>query len=117
MTPPVPPDELYLLSDGVHRSVAAREAGLAGVLAWVCYDDGVQPPRQVVVPLDQLYSPHITINRFDRRRDLLDLIRQMGSILGRSRVEAVIVAPVTPAVAARYTPVRQVVVTNHGGPS
>jgi hypothetical protein len=45
----------YFINQGVRRCVAAREAGLADILATV-YEPG-KPGITIRIPLDQLHSP------------------------------------------------------------
>ena len=98
--------ELYKIGEGVHRSVAAREAGLDRILATI-FQDG-QPPRVQVVLLDQLYSPKAFIHRFDRNADIMVLVSLLSTPEGRSRMVAIGIEPLSGAGAKRLTPIRSV---------
>jgi hypothetical protein len=62
MDSPSPTDILYRIWEGVHRCVAAREAGLAGIYAAIMDNDG-RILRSELVPLDRIYSPKSSIDR------------------------------------------------------
>jgi hypothetical protein len=85
-----PVEPWYLIAQGVHRAVAAREAGVR------------------VIPLEQLVSPKPTISRWDRGRDFFRLIELMRSPAGRAGTPPIFVGPVSDEVASRHTPLSDV---------
>jgi len=77
-------DEFYIES-GVHRAVAAREAGLLEILA-VVYIPG-SAPLEIMVPLSTLHSNRRSVSRrITRRRNLPGLIRAMSDPAARESV-------------------------------
>ena len=75
----------YYIEAGVHRAVAAREAGLTEIRAvlYVPY----QPPQHLSVPLDRLHSSRRSVvGHTTRRRDLPGLIRAMADPVARAKV-------------------------------
>ena len=100
------PGWLYLIEQGVHRSVAAREVGLPGVLAEVRLGGELIGLR--VVPLERLVSPKPVIGRYDRNRDFRQLVELVGSAAGRATLFPVFVSAVSAARAARFTPLLEV---------
>lgn len=108
------PDAIYCIMAGVHRCVAAREAGLAGIYAEIMDDDGFVLRHERVL-LTRLYSPKPTIDRWDRRWDFADLVAVMRTVTGRANIETVTVSPVSAGRAARLTPLLDVVATGYPG--
>ena len=77
-------DEFYIES-GVHRAVAAREAGLFEIRA-VVYIPG-SPPLEMMVPLSALHANRRSVSRrINRRRNLPGLIRAMSDSAARESV-------------------------------
>ncbi|MBX9581332.1 MAG: hypothetical protein K2X87_13565 [Gemmataceae bacterium] len=109
---PAAPEPVYRIVSGVHRGVAAREAGLTGILAEVMDDEGVVLRRELV-PLSRLYSPKPGIDRWDRGRDFAVLVGLMGTVAGRAAVEAITVSPLAPRYLPYLTPLLDVVVTGY----
>jgi hypothetical protein len=101
---------VYVIQDGVHRAVAARNAGLTGVLATI-YRDG-QPPQVRVVELHRLYSTKPVIGRRDKGRDIVALTARLTTTLGRMNFEPVIVVRIATWAAARLTPLADVIVSD-----
>jgi len=81
----------FYIEDGVHRAVAARENGLRAIMV-ILYEPG-QPPRQMLVTLDCLYSPRTSISRSDRRHNFPALELAMGTVAGRMRMPAIGIQP------------------------
>jgi hypothetical protein len=92
----------YLIVQGVHRSVAAREVGLEGVLARIP-KIGIR-----VIPMTNLFSPKPSIGRWDRGRDFQDLVSMMSSTEGRSRMSPVEVEEISERRAKRFTQLLEV---------
>ncbi|MCZ2342457.1 MAG: hypothetical protein LC104_11790 [Bacteroidales bacterium] len=105
---PIRSGEQYLIVQGVHRSVAAREAGLSGILTQI--ESNGRKIRLTVLPFDQLLSPKAAIGRWDRGRDFWTLVALMQTVAGRARIPAVIVNPVPEVVWYRFTPLTDVAV-------
>lgn len=102
------PAQQYLIAQGVHRCVAAREAGLSGVLAQVELDGKKVGVR--VITLDCLVSPKAVISRWDRGWDFRTLVERMKTADGRAAVTPVFVVPMTPETAARHSRLLDVIV-------
>ncbi|MGL6096097.1 MAG: hypothetical protein ACRC7O_09910 [Fimbriiglobus sp.] len=92
---------MFLIAQGVHRCVAAREAGLSGILAQIEADGQKSATR--VIPLEVLVSPKPAIGRWDRGRDFWRLVELLGTPSGRAVIGAVFVSPVSSERAARFT--------------
>lgn len=105
---PIAPDETFQVLDGVHRCVAAIEAGLPGVLARVFR--GGQPSFLAVVDVDRVYSTKSSIRRRDKNRDFFDLVHVMSSPEGRAGIEPVTLEPISSEFAAKLVSLTDVVV-------
>jgi hypothetical protein len=71
----------YYIESGVRRCVAARELGLAHMVARL-HQLG-KPPTIVVVPLSELHSPKTQIVADRRYRDVL---RALSTLQGRANI-------------------------------
>jgi hypothetical protein len=98
---------LYRILSGVHRCVAAREAGLVEVRALVDRGDGIGSIELVL--LSELYSPKPEIGRWDRKRDLSVLIGLMNDPVQREKLAPVELMPISPAMGKYLTPLAQVI--------
>ena len=106
-------DQLFRIVSGVHRCVAAREAGLAGIFAEIMDDDGFMLVGGLVA-LDCIYSPKPSIDRWDRNRDFLDLVAIMSSVAGRAKIETVTLTPIDFFRSTYLTSLMDVIVTQTG---
>jgi hypothetical protein len=97
---------LYTIMSGVHRSVAAREAGLNAIIAQI-EQDGIKVGVKVL-PLSTLYSPKATINRWDRGWDFHDLIESMKTVEGRAKLPPIFVVAITTKYSEKQTPLMEV---------
>jgi hypothetical protein len=100
---------VYKVMGGVHRCVAARLAGLTEIRAQIDDADGNLGPV-VPIPLSELYSPKAEIGRWDRGRDLYDLVRLFADPATRETVPAVELLEVSDWLAKYLTRVADVVV-------
>jgi hypothetical protein len=98
----------YRILDGVHRCVAAHRAGETHVRARI--DQGGSLGLEQLLPLDEMYSGKPDIGRWDRGRDLLDLVSIMSDPVKRATLDPVIVILVSDRVASYLTPLVQVIV-------
>ena len=98
----------YYIENGVHRAVAAREAGLQVILA-VLYVDG-QAPQLVAVPLDRLRSPKPTISRSEPRCNLTALEQAMSTTTGRAQIPPIDIQPLGAAGQSASVPLAQVTI-------
>lgn len=101
---------LYRILEGVHRCVAAREAGLTEVRARIDRGGGLGLPE--MVELSALFSPKSEIGRWDRGRDFHVLIGMIGDPTVRPTIPPVELTPVAARVAKYLTPIADVVVRN-----
>ena len=75
----------YYIEAGVHRAIAAREAGLTEIEAVLHTPD--QPSRRLIVSLDGLHSPRASVIGVKTKRyDLPGLIRAMSDPAARLKV-------------------------------
>jgi hypothetical protein len=79
----------YYIENGVHRSVAAREAGVNQILG-ILFEPG-HPPRQVLVNLSELHSSKTSISASDGRYG--PVVQAMQTPLGRSRIPPILLQP------------------------
>jgi hypothetical protein len=98
----------YKVLEGVHRCVAARLAGLTEIQARIDSDGNLGPA--VFIPLGQIYSTKREIGRWDRRRDLMDLVRMFADETIRGAVPAVELSVVPDWVSKYLTPIAGVIV-------
>jgi hypothetical protein len=98
----------YKVLDGVHRCVAARLAGLMGIQARIDTDGNLGPA--VLIPLGQIYSTKREIGRWDRRRDLMDLVRMFADKTMSDNIPAVELLAVPDWVTKYLTPIADVIV-------
>ncbi len=98
----------YQISEGVHRCVAAREAGLFEIRAVVDTDGRLGPVESVA--LAELYSRKPQIGRWDRGRDFLGLVQVMADAVRRDSLDPVILTVVPDRVAKYLTPLPDVIV-------
>ena len=78
-------DPQYYLLDGVHRSVAAREAGLS-LLPATLVEDG-QPPLDFVVPIASLHSPLPSVDRLSKKYlKVLTLLPRISAGYTKARI-------------------------------
>lgn len=98
----------YRILSGVHRCVAAFQAGATHIRAQVDRHGALGPVE--LLPLVELYSSKGAIGRWDRGRDFMKLIKFMSDPSHREAMEPVIVAAVSERNARRLTKVSQVVV-------
>jgi hypothetical protein len=99
---------LYRILEGVHRCVAAREAGLNGIRAQIDRQ-GILSPVEVI-PLDSMYSPKREIGRWDRNRDFFVLVGIMQNEAQRESLDPVILSSISARTAGYFTRVANVVV-------
>jgi hypothetical protein len=100
--------DLYRIVQGVHRCVAAHQAGRTEIRARIDRG-GILGPIELV-PLSNVYSPKPAIGRWDRGRDFLVLVHLMANPMYRDTMEPVILNPVSPKIAGYLTRVADVVV-------
>jgi hypothetical protein len=98
---------LYKIMSGVHRSVAAREAGLSEIKAVVDRGQGLGPPEMVL--LSELVSHKPSIGRWDRNRDFMVLLAIMLDPIQRDGLESIELMMITPARAKYLMPLKDVV--------
>jgi hypothetical protein len=79
----------YYIEGGVRRAVAAREAGLAKIHAYL-HEDG-QPTRFILADLADLHSPKTSISKSDWR--YRRALKGMAAALGRSKMPPVNLQP------------------------
>ena len=77
----------YFIEDGVHRAIAAKNAGLA-VIPAILFESGTAP-RRVLVALSKLYSPRLTISRSDPRHNFTVLEAAMRTVSGRMKIQPI----------------------------
>ena len=97
---------LYKIMSGVHRSVAAREAGLNAILAQIEEDGSVVGVR--VLPLTTLFTTKESISRWDRTWDFHDLIAITKTVEGRAKLPPIFVEAITVKHSAKLTPLMEV---------
>lgn len=101
----------YYIADGVHRAVAARENGLAGVPAKLVMQG--QPDQLIYVSPDQLHSPKASISRtVTARRDYPALETAMATSTGRAMVPPIEVQPLGAPGQTASVPLVQVKIVN-----
>jgi hypothetical protein len=105
--------EPLLIVSGVHRCMAAREAGLPAILAEIIDSNGTVRGTELV-RLDRIYSPKAAIDRWDRGWDFFDLVSLMSDAEGRSKLEVVLLTPLVPQRAARFCRLSEVALTDLG---
>lgn len=96
----------YFIEDGVHRAVAAREHGLPAIAA-ILFSPG-NPPRALMVALDQLHSPRRSISRFDPRHNYPALEAAMGISTKRAKIPPISLQPLGDAGQPLSIPLAQV---------
>ena len=94
----------YYILDGVHRSVAARELGVAELPAKLFVAG--RPPREMNVRVAPLHSPLDSVDRLSRRFfDILQLVPQLAA--GRSD-RRILIEPLGARGQTGSFPIRQV---------
>lgn len=102
----------YFIEQGVHRCVAAREAGLEELPAVLHVED--QPDRVIMVRLSELYTLRAVVHGGKTaRRDLPGLIAAMQDDTRRSRVPLIHVQPVGAFAQPKFIPLVSVVIGDH----
>ena len=79
----------YYILDGVHRSVAAREAGWATLPATLVRDG--RPPRDFDAPVAALHSPLRSVDRLSRK--YLDVLRLLPLIAAGRAEKRILLQP------------------------
>ena len=103
--------ELYYIESGVHRAVAAREAGLTELPARLYVPNS--PVLELDVSLASLRSKRRTITRrITRRRDLPGLIRAMADPVTREKVPRIELQRFGEFAQPKTIPLADVVITN-----
>jgi hypothetical protein len=98
---------LYRIMSGVHRCVAAREAGLTEIRAVVDRGGGLGPVE--LVPLAELHSPKPAIGRWDRGRDFMVLVGMMSDPAQRDALPPVELLVASPRGVKYLTPLTDVI--------
>lgn len=94
----------YYILDGVHRSVAAREAGVSQLPATLVRDGS--PSLEFDVPIDALHSPLPAVDRLSKKYlKVLHLLPRMIAGQGTPRI---IVQPLGARFQTGSTPLSQV---------
>lgn len=101
----------YYIEAGVHRAVAAREAGLSEIEA-VLHVPGV-PPVAMTVRLDSLHVNRVTVTRrVTRRRNLPGLLVALADPVARAKVPPIQLQRLGEFGQPRLVPLRLVTITD-----
>lgn len=98
----------YKVMSGVHRCVAAHQAGLTEIRARVDVDEKLGPV--VLIALEFMYTTKREIGRWDRRRDFLELVKPFADESTRDTIPEVELMEVPDGVTKYLTKVADVVV-------
>ncbi len=99
---------IYKILSGVHRSVAAFQAGLSEIRARVDRGGALDPPR--MISLVSLYSPKPEIGRLDRGRDFRVLVEIMKDEIARELLDPIEIAAIPEQIGKYLTPIATVAV-------
>jgi hypothetical protein len=97
----------YRIMSGVHRCVAAREAGQTEVRAVVDRGSGLGPVE--MIPLADLFSPKPAIGRWDRNRDFMVLVGMTTDPVQRDALPPVELVAASPRGVKYLTPLAGVI--------
>lgn len=98
--------KIYKILNGVHRSVAAFQAGLSEIRSRVDRRGALDPPQ--LIRLDYLYSPKPEIGRSDRGRDFQVLVDIMKDDIARELLDPIEIAVIPVQIAKYFTPIAAV---------
>jgi len=94
--------------EGVRRSVAAREVGLATIAALMQTPDGTMVPV-FNVQLDVLFSTKVSVSRLETNHRYLQKELAMANPVDRSNLPAIVIRAVSTRLARLLTPLKDVV--------